>query len=189
MNYPLYAKTTHTRALSRTIEGQQTVFHHAIKQACVWYECLNVKMNILSTVLLLTLLRFSSAALVVPGAAWTDTSGNLIQAHGGGFLKVSAMFLFIGQNSYYSQVGSTYYWHGEDKSANSALFKAVSCYSVNIFLQVPTCRHSWFPEHRLGELDAPERCLDPGIWHGHFHFQHSRKAQRFVVTPRQSPFR
>ena len=26
--------------------------------------------------------------------------------------------------------GSTYYWFGEDKSANSALFKAVSCYSV-----------------------------------------------------------
>ena len=30
----------------------------------------------------------SSAAVIVPGATWTDTSGNLIQAHGGGFLKV-----------------------------------------------------------------------------------------------------
>lgn len=29
------------------------------------------------------------AGLVVPGAAWTDTSGNVIQAHGGGFLKVT----------------------------------------------------------------------------------------------------
>ncbi|KAF9014777.1 galactan 1,3-beta-galactosidase [Hymenopellis radicata] len=53
------------------------------------------------------------AGLVVPGATWTDTSGTVIQAHGGGFLKV----------------GSTYYWYGEDKSHNSALFKAVSCYS------------------------------------------------------------
>ncbi|KAF8917563.1 galactan 1,3-beta-galactosidase [Mucidula mucida] len=53
------------------------------------------------------------AGLVVPGATWTDTSGNVIQAHGGGFLKV----------------GSTYYWYGEDKSHNSGLFKAVSCYS------------------------------------------------------------
>ncbi|THH21295.1 hypothetical protein EW146_g239 [Bondarzewia mesenterica] len=53
------------------------------------------------------------AQVIVPGAAWTDTSGNVIQAHGGGFLKV----------------GSTYYWFGEDKSANSALFKAVSCYT------------------------------------------------------------
>ncbi|ETW82990.1 glycoside hydrolase family 43 protein, partial [Heterobasidion irregulare TC 32-1] len=53
------------------------------------------------------------AQVIVPGATWTDTSGNVIQAHGGGILKV----------------GSTYYWFGEDKSANSALFKAVSCYS------------------------------------------------------------
>ncbi|KAF5356070.1 hypothetical protein D9756_004010 [Leucocoprinus leucothites] len=52
-------------------------------------------------------------AVIVPGATWTDTSGNVIQAHGGGFLKV----------------GSTYYWFGEDKSHNSGLFKAVSCYS------------------------------------------------------------
>ncbi|KAH8834912.1 galactan 1,3-beta-galactosidase [Flagelloscypha sp. PMI_526] len=52
-------------------------------------------------------------AVIVPGAAWTDTSGNVIQAHGGGILKV----------------GSTYYWVGEDKSHNSGLFKAVSCYS------------------------------------------------------------
>ncbi|KAI0797866.1 galactan 1,3-beta-galactosidase [Abortiporus biennis] len=51
--------------------------------------------------------------VIVAGATWTDTSGNTIQAHGGGILKV----------------GSTFYWFGEDKSHNSALFKAVSCYS------------------------------------------------------------
>ncbi|KAJ7356804.1 galactan 1,3-beta-galactosidase [Mycena albidolilacea] len=55
----------------------------------------------------------AQAAVIVPGATWTDTSGNVIQAHGGGFLKV----------------GSTVYWFGEDKAANSALFSAVSCYS------------------------------------------------------------
>lgn len=44
--------------------------------------------------------------VIVPGATWYDTSGNVIQAHGGGFLKVD----------------STYYWFGEDKAANSALF-------------------------------------------------------------------
>jgi hypothetical protein len=27
--------------------------------------------------------------VIVPGAAWTDSSGQLIQAHGGGFLNVS----------------------------------------------------------------------------------------------------
>jgi hypothetical protein len=30
----------------------------------------------------------AQAAVIVPGATWTDTSGNVIQAHGGGFLKV-----------------------------------------------------------------------------------------------------
>ncbi|KAI0058642.1 Arabinanase/levansucrase/invertase [Artomyces pyxidatus] len=50
---------------------------------------------------------------IVAGATWTDTSGNVIQAHGGGFLKV----------------GSTFYWFGEDKTLNSTLFKAVSCYT------------------------------------------------------------
>ncbi|TFY82940.1 hypothetical protein EWM64_g1071 [Hericium alpestre] len=55
----------------------------------------------------------ASAQDIVAGATWTDTSGNVIQAHGGGFLKVE----------------STYYWFGEDKSDNSALFKAVSCYA------------------------------------------------------------
>ncbi|TFY68540.1 hypothetical protein EVG20_g3526 [Dentipellis fragilis] len=61
---------------------------------------------------------FASAQDIVAGATWTDTSGNAIQAHGGGFLKV----------------GSTYYWFGEDKSHNSALFKAVSCYTSTNFV-------------------------------------------------------
>lgn len=30
----------------------------------------------------------ANAAVIVPGATWKDTSGNIIQAHGGGFLKV-----------------------------------------------------------------------------------------------------
>ncbi|KAJ7785770.1 Arabinanase/levansucrase/invertase [Mycena metata] len=53
------------------------------------------------------------ATVIVPGATWTDTSGNVIQAHGAGIMKV----------------GSTFYWFGEDKAANSALFSAVSCYT------------------------------------------------------------
>ncbi|KAF8203725.1 Arabinanase/levansucrase/invertase [Pholiota molesta] len=60
----------------------------------------------------LSILSVAYSAVIVPGATWTDTSGNTIQAHGGGFLKV----------------GTQYYWFGEDKSLNSALFKAVSCY-------------------------------------------------------------
>lgn len=30
------------------------------------------------------------AARVVPGATWTDTSGNVIQGHGAGILKVNS---------------------------------------------------------------------------------------------------
>ncbi|KIP09092.1 carbohydrate-binding module family 35 protein [Phlebiopsis gigantea 11061_1 CR5-6] len=62
---------------------------------------------------LLVLLARAQAQPIVSGAAWADTSGNPIQAHGAGILKV----------------GSTFYWLGEDKSLNSALFHAVSCYS------------------------------------------------------------
>ncbi|KAL0950694.1 hypothetical protein HGRIS_007471 [Hohenbuehelia grisea] len=57
--------------------------------------------------------QLARPAVIVPGATWTDTSGNVIQAHGGGFLKV----------------GSTWYWHGEDKAHNSGSFRAVSCYT------------------------------------------------------------
>jgi len=57
--------------------------------------------------LVASLCRLSLAeSVIVPGAPWKDTSGNSIQAHGGGILKV----------------GSTFYWFGEDKAANSALF-------------------------------------------------------------------
>lgn len=66
---------------------------------------------------LATLLVFASAQnnVIVAGATWTDTSGTVIQAHGAGIFKV----------------GSTFYWVGEDKAHNSALFKAVSCYTVS----------------------------------------------------------
>ncbi|KAI0637093.1 galactan 1,3-beta-galactosidase [Trametes polyzona] len=59
------------------------------------------------------LLLVNGQSVIVPGAPWKDTSGNPIQAHGAGILKV----------------GNTFYWFGEDKSHNSASFKAVSCYS------------------------------------------------------------
>jgi hypothetical protein len=47
-----------------------------------------------------------------PGAVWNDTSGNVIQAHGGGFIKA----------------GGTYYWLGEDKTSGSP-FQNIRCYS------------------------------------------------------------
>ena len=37
---------------------------------------------------ILSALATTYAAVIVPGATWTDTSGNVIQAHGAGILKV-----------------------------------------------------------------------------------------------------
>jgi hypothetical protein len=72
-----------------------------------------------------------AGSVIVPGATWTDTSGNVIQAHGGGILKVGILSDREFSKLTHAQVGSTYYWHGEDKTANSALFHAVSCYTVS----------------------------------------------------------
>jgi len=46
------------------------------------------------------------------GDFWLDTDGNRIEAHGAGLIKVD----------------DAWYWVGEDKSQNSANFKAVNCY-------------------------------------------------------------
>ncbi len=48
---------------------------------------------------------------VYTGIQWADTSGNPIQAHGGGVIKV----------------GNDYYWFGENRNPNGT-FYAVSCY-------------------------------------------------------------
>lgn len=48
---------------------------------------------------------------IVPGAAWRDTNGNLIQAHGGGILRHDGK----------------YYWYGEDRS-NGYVAIGVSAY-------------------------------------------------------------
>jgi hypothetical protein len=55
---------------------------------------------------------YAATVTITPGAVWTDTSGNTIEAHGEGMIKV----------------GSTYYWLGEDKTTG-ALFQNVKCYS------------------------------------------------------------
>jgi hypothetical protein len=54
----------------------------------------------------------AAAVTITPGTVWTDTAGNVIQAHGEGIIKV----------------GNTYYWLGEDKTSGSP-FQNVKCYS------------------------------------------------------------
>jgi len=53
----------------------------------------------------------SSPGALFVGLQWADTSGNPIQAHGGGVIKV----------------GSYYYWFGENRNPDGTFF-AVSCY-------------------------------------------------------------
>lgn len=47
------------------------------------------------------------------GTDWLDTDGNIIQAHGGGFIKV----------------GNEFFWFGTDKSTSSNAFTSIKCYS------------------------------------------------------------
>ena len=49
---------------------------------------------------------------IVPGAVWRDESGDIIQAHGAGMIKV----------------GDTFYWFGEDKT-HGFQFQNFKCYS------------------------------------------------------------
>lgn len=37
----------------------------------------------------------TAESVIVPGAAWTDTSGNTIQAHGAGIFKVQQSFTYL----------------------------------------------------------------------------------------------
>ncbi len=81
-----------------------------------------------AAVLAATLLPATSASAapvtIVPGESWRATGGSVIQAHGGGMIKV----------------GATYYWIGEDRANVTAIdawdpsnytppFRNISCYS------------------------------------------------------------
>ncbi|WP_437641704.1 RICIN domain-containing protein [Sorangium sp. So ce854] len=73
---------------------------------------------------------------MVNGIQWADTSGNPIQAHGGGMIKV----------------GPYYYWFGENRNPNGT-FYAVSCYRSS------DLRHWEFRNHVL-TMDSDDD-LDP----------------------------
>jgi len=92
----------------------------------------------LVTALLLSLLLPAGAAQAAPvtvpvGAQITDTTGNLVHAHGGGVI----------------QVGSYYYWFGEDRNADDT-FRYVSVWrSADL--------ENWeFRNHVLTQASSPE---------------------------------
>lgn len=76
-----------------------------------------------------------------PGDVWLDTSGNVIQAHGGGIIKV----------------GKTYYWFGEDKT-HGGHFQNVTCYSSNDLMHW-TFRSDALTLQASGDL-GPDRIIE-----------------------------
>ncbi len=81
----------------------------------------------------------------VPGVPWSASSGQLIQAHGGGI----------------TQVGSTYYWFGEDKTneaSGSAYFQNVPCYSSTDLLHW-TFVNDVLTQQASGDL-GPDRIIE-----------------------------
>lgn len=76
---------------------------------------------------------YAAPVTVDVGVQFTDTSGNLVQAHGGGVIKV----------------GSYYYWFGENRQPNNQ-FRAVSVYRS-------TDLKTWeFRNNALTQSSAPE---------------------------------
>ena len=82
-------------------------------------------------------------ATIKNGGFWNDTTGKRIEAHGGGFIRLD----------------DTFYWIGEDKSANSGNFKAVNCYASKDLgeLGVPQRHHH---QEQTSELAASGRIIE-----------------------------
>ncbi|HEV8550855.1 MAG TPA: family 43 glycosylhydrolase, partial [Polyangiaceae bacterium] len=77
------------------------------------------------------------------GGYWNDTDGNRIEAHGAGVIKV----------------GTSWYWIGEDKSANSGNFKAVNCYKSDD-LVTWEFRHAIITKQTSTDLNASDRIIE-----------------------------
>ena len=77
------------------------------------------------------------------GGFWNDAAGKRIEAHGGGFLRVD----------------DTWYWFGEDKSANGAGFKAVNCYASKD-LSSWTFKNAIITRETAPELAASDRIIE-----------------------------
>jgi hypothetical protein len=49
--------------------------------------------------LLLAITGIYAASWIVPGAVWTDTAGNKIDAHGGNIVRMGEIFYWVGQSA------------------------------------------------------------------------------------------
>src|SRR5438552_1130930 len=93
----------------------------------------------------------AASVTITPAGTWNDNRGTLIQAHGGGMIKI----------------GSTYYWFGEDKtgeSSGNAFFQNVPCYSSTDLLHW-TFVNNVLTQQASGDL-GPNRIIErPKVIH------------------------
>jgi hypothetical protein len=105
-----------------------------------------ISFSLLMTVLILnfylgTTKVWASSTSITPGAIWHDTADGIIEAHGGGILKV----------------GSTYYWYGEDHS-NGYYFQNISVYSSTDLVNWKWCSYA-LSKQTSGDL-GPNRVVE-----------------------------
>jgi len=120
----------------------------------------------------------SLGAVIVPGATWTDTSGNVIQAHGGGFLKVC---IFTGSSFCGTQtvrlglcsIGSVKISHTTVRCLKQF---PVTRYAILVKVSVSHTSSVF----RSGFVDTPKWCIDSHLWHQHIYLERCRASQRSV---------
>jgi hypothetical protein len=115
-NYTNGSWNTITRALdhAKKILADESATHWDVDRAALQID---EAFKWAQTVQPENVVNYSTAGVPV-GETWYDNEGNPIQAHGGGFLQQTA-----------EDGKPIYYWVGENKIHNSAVFHAVSLYS------------------------------------------------------------
>lgn len=96
---------------------------------------------ILSLLVFISVTASATTNIISPGAVWYDTSSNILEAHGGGIL----------------QVGSTYYWYGEDHT-NGYYFQNINVYSSTDLVNWKWCSYA-LSQQSSGDL-GPNRVVE-----------------------------
>ena len=120
----------------------------------------------------------SNNNVVINGTQFKDTSGNVIHAHGGGFLKY----------------GDYYYWYGEYRD-QSNLFKGVRCYRskdlVNWEYRGEVLSPNSHPELNRVNIERPKVMYNEFTkefvmwmhWENGVHYGEARAAVAYCDTP------
>ena len=126
----------------------------------LYYQEANVmKTVVLFVVLMAGLVWCGAEELIRPGEVWTDTDGEVINAHGGGLLFHEG----------------TYYWYGEIKRRGASARDGISCYSS-------TNLTDWVNEGIALGVDEPGASeIEPGCIMERPKVIYNEKTDRFVM--------